>query len=59
MPKKGFALLAAGQFETRLQEFGLYLDFLDKPLLQPSLVGVLCLRFQLKAFWETAIKLVK
>ena len=24
VPNKGFALLAAGQFETRLQEFGLW-----------------------------------
>ena len=29
MPNKGFALLAAGQFETRLQEFGLRGSYLD------------------------------
>ena len=29
MPNKGFALLAAGQFATRLQEFGLWGSYLD------------------------------
>ena len=29
MPNKGFALVAAGQFETRLQEFGLRGSYLD------------------------------
>jgi hypothetical protein len=29
MPNKGFALLAAGQFATRLQEFGLWGSSLD------------------------------
>ena len=29
VPNKGFALVAAGQFETRLQEFGLRGSYLD------------------------------
>ena len=29
VPKKGFALLVAGQFATRLQEFGLWDSYLD------------------------------
>ena len=29
VPNKGFALLAAGQFATRLQEFGLWGSYLD------------------------------
>ena len=29
MPNKGFALVAAGQFETRLQELGLRGSYLD------------------------------
>ena len=29
MPNKGFALLAAGQFVTRLQDFGLWGSYLD------------------------------
>ena len=45
VPNKGFALLAAGQFETRLQELGLRGSSLmaaDKPCpqLQPSLLAI-------------------
>ena len=29
VPNKDFALLAAGQFETRMQEFGLWTSWLD------------------------------
>ena len=45
VPNKGFALLAAGQFATKLQEFGLWgcLMAADKlcPQLQPSLSEIL------------------